>query len=139
MKQYLVLAYDDDFEITKPCCLTNDISTYGYGYEIWEWNEDGTFTKFKDVETSNKTGMIVAVYNMDTDELLYTTNKIQAVNRKQFNTAEKIKEIVKLCGFTDKPEIIAHEIAACGDHGELVGGKWVVFGEYQDSHYPRCY
>lgn len=138
MKQYLVLTCNgDDYEYTKPCCLTTDISSYGLGYEIWELHGNGTFTLYKNASDYNEHGMIIATYDADTDKLLNLTKKMVSLDRTNYNTAKKVKDIAKSCGFTEKLTDIAHEIAICGEYGEEVDGKWVVFGEYADTYYPK--
>lgn len=144
MYKYLIIEckeLDDQYECDayrKPVCLTDDISQFGYGYEIYEITQDGKLKFVKDYYTGIEKGMAIVVYDLDDDDCIIDIfKKFRNKNKKDFDTPEKIAEIAQICGFTEDLRYIANEIKTCGEYGEVVDGAWVVFGDYEDNRYPR--
>lgn len=144
MYKYLVIEceeLDDQYECDanrSPVCLTNDIDQYGYGYEVYEIAQDGKLKLIKDYYKGTEEGMAIVVYDLNEDEdIIDIPRKFRNKSKKDFDTPEKIAEIAQICGFTENLQNIAYEIETCGEYGEIVGGTWVVFGNYIDNIYPR--
>lgn len=147
--KYLVIKCEelsDQYECDanrEPLCLTNDISSYGLGYEIYEIKPDGTFECVKGYEVGIEEGM--AIYYWGADEDPEDRNCKPTVIRKYKGmtrndvTKTLVKEIKKEFGFTDSVNEILTRIDCGGDYADEINGKWIVFGEYMDNRYSLGY
>ena len=148
--KYLVVKCDelgDQFECDAdrtPICLTDDYSDYDKrGYEIYEVNNDGTFTLIRDYDEI--TNYVICVCNWGSlDEQINYGDIPESVSKIAEGSREDITkgmaEQVKKCyGFTDSVKGILSEIKCCGSYGEEINGDWIVFGVACDDIYPLGY
>lgn len=143
-KLYLIVKCDelcDQFECDAdrtPVCLTEDASPYGRGFEVYEINPNNSLTLIKDYETGGgDSGMALYYWNEgeDDNEVLPTViEKWVGLNSNSVSKSQ-IKQIKKQARFNESLKEIEEEIRNCGSYGEEVDGKWVVFGDYEDSLY----
>lgn len=123
-----------------PLCLTEDVSQYGLGYEVYRVNSDNTFTLVKEYGEVLESGM--ALYQWDEgDEDNKTPNVLEKWKGKERDnvTKSQVKNIKKKVGFHNPIEKIMNDIRWRGSYGEIIQGKWVVFGEYTDGSYSLGY
>lgn len=147
MKEYLIIkceALGDQWECDAnrtPLCMVTDYSKYGLGYEVWERKADGSFERIKDYEEALEEGF--ALYSWDENE--EPTETAPKLKYKQVgwvrNSISKafVKRLKQEVGFHETINNIYNDIQSCGSHGEEIGNKWVVFGEYHDSHFSYGY
>lgn len=125
----------------EPVCLTEDISKYGLGYEVYKVNPDNTFTLIKDYESALEYGM--ALYYWDKDDTNENALPTIIEKWKEWDrysvTNSRVKNIKKKVGFHNTVTEIINDIITCGTHGEEIQGKWVVLGEYIDGSYSLGY
>ena len=144
--KYLVLEcrelgdqWECDAERT-PLCITNDISKYGVGYEIYSIEENGSLTLYKNYETSLESGVALYSWNDGEEEetLPVVIERYPNKTRNSFSKSfiKKLKQRVK---FTATIDDILTNVNCSGAHGELINDKWVVFGEYSDTHFDLGY
>lgn len=146
MKEYLIVkceALGDQWECDArriPLCIVNDYSNYGLGYEVWERKADNSFERIKDYEEALEEGF--ALYSWDEDE--EETEKPIVQYKKAGWTRNNItktfvKKLKQEVGFRETVKDIFIDIINCGSHGEIINKRWVVFGEYMDSHFTCGY
>ena len=146
MEKYLIIKcteLNDQFECDayrKPICMTDDYSTYGIGYEVYELTPKNEFHRIKEYDTPLEYG--IAIYKWingnesDTpDEIM---QKYPEKDRDDF-TLKEIKEFCKEYHFEEDPEEILKELSCCGAYGEEINGEWVVIGEYLDNRFSMGY
>ena len=126
-----------------PVIISEDKNKYGYGYDIWQINEDGTLEKIKDYGESFEEGMALYFWEDDTEETVEetATNVIIKYPNKDRDSFDNnfFKKLKNRAGFKEDIKGIIEDVRYCGSHGELVGGKWIVFGEYLDDYYSKGY
>jgi hypothetical protein len=132
--------YECDADRT-PVCMTDDPTQYGYGYEIWEVQEDGTFVRIKEYDTANESGMALYFWRDDAEdgdapEVLV---KFPGMTRWEV-TAEVLANVIRMANFTeaDAKEIL-DEIHCTGGYGEQGDECWMVFGGYEDDRFDCGY
>ena len=148
MKKYLIVKCEelgDQWECDAdrtPICMTDDYSTYGLGYEVYELTPENEFHCIKEYEEPLEYG--IAIYKwLDVDDERHIPDEIMRKypekDRDDFTLAE-IKEICKKYHFEENtPREILTEISHCGGYGEEVNGEWVVIGEYRDDRFSLGY
>lgn len=141
--KYLVIECENlDDDINRiPLCLTDDVSSYGRGYEIYEIDEDGSLTCIKECDEALESGMALYWWDEDDNAENSIPNIIQqfrGLRRDEVNV-NFIKSIQNKSGFEESLEDILLDIRCGGSHGEAIGNRWVVFGEYSDSHFAVGY
>lgn len=132
----------DQFECDvsrEPFCLTEDPKQYGYGFEVYEVKSNNTFKLVKEYDTANEIGFAIVDW-IETDD---NENDIAFVKKKYPNltretiTKSQVKQIKKEFGFIETVKEIFDDISRSGSHGEVVGEKWRVFGEYLDNNFDK--
>lgn len=132
----------DQFECDasrEPFCLTENPKQYGFGFEIYEVKSNNTFKLVKGYGVPNETGFAVVDWietNNDEGDTALVKKKYPNLTRETI-TKSQVGQIKKEFGFTEPTNEIFDEISCCGAHGEVVGGKWRVFGEYLDNHFDK--
>ena len=123
-----------------PLCITDDISKYGVGYEIYSIEENGSLTLYKSYETSLESGMALYSWNDGEEEETLPTviESYPNKTRKDFSQSfiRKLKQRAKFSASTNQ---ILTDITCSGAHGEIIKDKWVVFGEYYDTSFSLGY
>ena len=143
--KYLIVkceALNDQFECDAnrtPICLTDDKSKYGYGFEIYELQENNTFKLIKEYETSNSYGIAIYDYT-DEEKNPIVFEKFEQLDRDDI-TKSQVKKWKEKYGFTDSVKDIMRELRCCGQYGECIGSdeKFIVIGEYMDNVYSLGY
>lgn len=142
MKEYLIVQctpLDDQFECDAkriPLCIVTDHSQYGFGYEVWERKDDNSLEKIKGYETVNEAGF--ALYSWKENE---STDAQPQIEYKKINwvcsdiTKSFVRKLKKEAGFQETVNDIYNDIIYSGAHGETIQDRWVVFGEYMDTHF----
>ena len=146
MMKYLIVECEelgDQWECDAnrtPLCMTDDCSTYGFGYEVYELTPENKFRCIKEYNVPLETGIAIYKWNDAEgekdipDEII---EKYPGKDRDDF-TLKEIKEICKKYHFEEgTPKKILTEISNCGGHGEEINGEWVVIGEYWDNWFSR--
>jgi hypothetical protein len=121
-----------------PVCITDNPSEYGLGYEVYELEEDNTFSLVKEYDTPLERGMALYYWGIDEDERKDKPTIIQKwVNFTRFEITE---EIVEQIGFEEEEvnEIIK-SIECQGSYAEDFDDKWLVLGEYLDDYFSVGY
>ena len=131
--------YDDVDRV--PLCLTDDVSSYGRGYEIYEIAEDGSLTCIKECDEALESGMALYWWDEDDNPENSVPNIIQQFKGlcRDKVTAIFIKSLQNKSGFEEPIEDILQDIRCVGSHGEAIDDHWVVFGEYFDSYFNVGY
>lgn len=147
MKEYLIIkceTLDDQWECDAnrtPLCMVNDYSKYGLGYEVWERKTDGSFERIKDYDEALEEGF--ALYSWEEDEETVECEPIVKYKKANWTRNDVTKAFVKKLkqevGFHETVNDIFRDIVNCGSHGEIINKRWVVFGEYTDSHFTCGY
>lgn len=123
-----------------PICITDNPSEYGVGYEVWEVLSDGTLKKIRSYDEALEEGMALYYWKegREEEEAPTVIEKYPNKDRNSFskNFFKKIKTRAK---FSETIEDIKSNILCSGSHGEIIGDKWVVFGEYRDDHFDIGY
>lgn len=142
MKEYLIVQctpLDDQYECDAkriPLCMVTDYSQYGFGYEVWERKDDNSLEKIKDYDISNEEGF--ALYSWEENE---STNAQPQIEYKKIDlvrvdiTKSFVRKLKKEAGFQETVNDIYNDIIYSGAHGETIQDRWVVFGEYMDTHF----
>ena len=147
--KYLVVRCEelsDQYECDAnriPLCLTDDYSTYGRGYEVYELLSNNKFKLIKDYEDCVEKGMAIYYWKADSccDGDSYPEHifkKFKNETRDDFSKA-RIKKIKAKYGFKETVNEIYSDICSCGSHAEEIGKKWVVIGEYTDNIFSCGY
>jgi len=115
----------------QPICLTDDCSTYGYGYEVYEILSDNTFKLIKEYETPLEEGIAVVHYSLteDDDEPIIVKKYPNATRQSK----KLFKKIFKEYNFTDDVTEAYKELLYCGGYGEEINGRWWVITGYRDN------
>ena len=148
MKKYLIIECEelsDQFECDAdrtPVCMTDDYSTYGLGYEVYELTPENEFRCIKEYDIPLEYG--IAIYKWKDGNAENTTPD---VIMRQFPERERdsfaLWEIEDFCKYyhfkEETPEEILREISNCGAYGEEIDNEWVVIGEYRDNRFSMGY
>lgn len=144
MKKYLIVKCDalgDQFECDAnrtPLCLTDNCSTYGYGYEVYELQADGTFELIKEYETPLEEGIAVYYWTEEQSEEELPTIVAKFPNVSRYDK-EKLRTILNIADKKERKEALA-DIGSVGAYGkELKNGNWFVVGEYMDNIFACGY
>lgn len=132
--------YECDVNRT-PLCMTDDPSQYGFGYEVWEAQEDGTLVRIKEYDIANYSGMALYFWRNDADEedAPEVLAKFPDMTHKEVS-AEVIANVICMANFTEADaEQILDEIHRVGTYGEEGDDCWMVFGGYEDDHFDCGY
>ena len=138
---YLIMKcseLSDQFECDasrEPFCLTEDPKQYGYGFEIYKVKSDNTFELVKEYDEANEIGFAIVDYD-DENDAPFVRKKYPNLTRETI-TESQVKQIKKEFGFIETVKEIFDDISCSGSHGEDIGEKWRVFGEYLDNHFDR--
>lgn len=138
--KYLITELAQEFDETcLPLRITEDPSDYGYGYEVYEILEDGTFKLIKEWNEAKKEGF--ALYYWDSYEQAESGScptiirDFRGMDRDDFSK-EDISMIKEEAKFNEDVDFILSEISCCGEYAEESSdGKWVVFGSYRDDDF----
>lgn len=124
----------------EPVCLTDNISQYGLGYEVYQVNPDNTFTLIKEYDSALESGMALYQWDEGTqdDADPVVLEKWKGKDRDSINRTQ-IKKIKAKAHFSGTVEEIMNDIRCAGSYGETICGKWVVLGEYADDRYSLGY
>lgn len=121
-----------------PVCITDNPSEYGLGYEVYELEEDNTFSLIKEYDDPLERGIALYYWGIEEDEKEDKPTIIQKwVN---FTRSEITEEIVEQIGFKEEEvnEIIK-DIKCRGSYAEDFDDKWLVLGEYFDDWFSVGY
>jgi len=147
MKEYLIVKCEelgDQYECDAnriPLCITNDYSKYGLGYEVWERKEDNSFKLIKEYEQTLEEGFALYSWRED-EEIEQCAPKVRYRKvgwTRNHITKAFVKKLKQEVGFRETEKDIFIDLVNCGSHGEIIGNKWVVFGEYMDSRFSLGY
>lgn len=138
--KFLITELAQEFdEACLPLRITEDPSDYGYGYEVYEILEDGTFKLIKEWNEAKKEGF--ALYYWDSSEQAESGScptiirDFLGMGRDDFSK-EDISMIKEEAEFDEDVDFILSEIRCCGEYAEeRSDGKWVVFGSYRDDDF----
>lgn len=142
---YLIMKcseLSDQFECDasrEPFCLTEDPKQYGYGFEVYEVKSNNTFELVKEYDVANETGFAIVDWietDDDENDTAFVRKKYPNLTRKTI-TKSQVKQIKKEFGFIETVKEIFDDISCSGSHGEVIGEKWRVFGEYLDNHFDK--
>ena len=124
-----------------PLCLTENVSQYGLGYEIYRVNPDNTFTLIKEYNKGLEFGMVLYLWDKSDENTEKIPIVLEKWKDKKRDTVTKslVKNIKKKAGFHAPIKEIMNNIQCCGSHGETIQDRRVVFGEYTDSNYSLGY
>lgn len=124
-----------------PVCMTDDPSQYGYGYEVWQVQEDGTFILIKEYETANESGMALYYWPEDAKDGEAPTVLTKFHNMTRWEVSTMVAStVIQMANFVDaNAEEIIEEVHSCGSYGEECDTRWVVFGEYEDGKFDVGY
>ena len=121
--------------------MVNDYSKYGLGYEVWERKTDGSFERIKDYNEALEEGF--ALYSWNENEEAGECAPIVQYKKASWTrnniTKAFVKKLKQEVGFCETVNDIFRDIVNCGSHGEIINKRWVVFGEYMDSHFTCGY
>jgi len=147
--KYLVIKCEelhDQYECDayrEPVCLTNDISNYGLGYEVYEIKSDGSFECIKGYDYALEEGMAIYFWGPNDEPEDRDCKPTIIKNYKNMKRSEVTKSMVKKLkkeiGFTNTVDEIFLNIKSAGHYGEEIDGNWIVFGEYMDSWFSIGY
>lgn len=140
--KYLVVKCDDSYDSIvdkQPICITDNISAYGTGYEIYEIQSNGKLKLIKDYCEALESGIALYKWHADKDldeycppdEVLY---KWKNKTYKNFSKS-LIKRIKAQVGFKGYLEDIYDNFIRWGVYGEEVNGERIVLGSYRDNFY----
>ena len=138
---YLIMKcseLSDQFECDasrEPFCLTEDPKQYGYGFEVYKVKSNNTFELVKEYDVANETGFAIVDYD-DENDTPFVRKKYPNLTRETI-TKSQVKQIKKEFGFIETVKEIFDDISRSGSHGEVVGKKWRVFGEYLDNDFDK--
>lgn len=143
--KYLVIECNelgDQYECDAdrvPICVLDDYSDYNkMGYEIYEIHDDGSLTKIREYEDVNDTYISYCEYNADDD---FPDMPLKIVRLKDGDRNAVNKSDIRLWKsrfhFSESISDITVDFESCGEHGEMVNGKWCVIGVTYDENYPR--
>lgn len=141
--KYLVVKCEelsDQYECDAnrtPFCLTDDYSSFGVGYEVYEILPNNKFKLIKDYEDCLEKGIAIYYWkgssscdgNGCPDK---TLKKFKNETHDDFSKS-RIKKIKTQYGFKESIEEIYSDVRYCGSHGEEINNKWIVIGEYRDN------
>ena len=142
---YLIMKcseLSDQFECDasrEPFCLAEDPKQYGYGFEVYEVKSNNTFKLVKEYDVANEIGFAIVDWieaDDDENDTAFVRKKYPNLTRETI-TKSQVKQIKKEFGFIETVKEIFDDISCAGSHGEVVGGKWRVFGEYIDNHFDK--
>ena len=125
----------------EPVCMTDDPTPYGYGYEVYEVQEDGSLVRIKEMEDAREEGMALYRWHEDAPDGSSPEALMKFPNLTRWTIpADTMTAVVEKAGFTEEPpsEILA-EVISTGSYGEEINGYWVVFGEYRDNRFDCGY
>ena len=145
--KYLIIQCDplnDPYECDvdrTPICMTDDYTKYGFGYEVWEVQEDGTLVRIKEYDTANESGMALYFWRDDAEEedAPEVLAKFPGMTRWEVS-AEVVANVIRIANFTetDVKEILDN-IHSIGSYGEEGDDCWMVFGNYEDDRFDCGY
>lgn len=125
----------------EPICMTDDPTPYGYGYEVYEVQGDGSLLRIKESEDANEEGMALYRWHESAEDgdLPEVLAKFPDLTRWNI-PLNTLTAVIEKAGFTEEPpsEILA-EVISTGSYGEERGEYWVVFGEYRDNQFDCGY
>ena len=125
-----------------PICVTENPSDYGIGYEVWKILENGNLEKIRDYDEALEEGMALYYWKEGEDEeediLPTIIEKYPNKDRDSFSKSF-FKKLKAKVGFSETIADIESDIHCSGSHGENIGDKWIVFGEYQDNCFDLGY
>ena len=139
---YLIMKCSDQFECDasrEPFCLTEDSKQYGYGFEVYKVKSNNTFELVKEYDVANETGFAIVDWietDDDENDTAFVKKKYPNLTRETI-TKSQVKQIKKEFGFIETVKEIFDDISYSGSHGEVIGEKWRVFGEYLDNNFDR--
>lgn len=145
--KYLIVKCDllnDPYECDAdrtPVCMTDDPTQYGFGYEVWEVQEDGTFVRIKEYDTANESGMALYFWRDDAKDGDAPEVLAKFPNMTRWEvSAEVIANVIRIANFTetDVKEILDN-IYSIGSYGEEGDNCWMVFGSYEDDRFDCGY
>ena len=125
----------------EPICMTDDPTPYGYGYEIYEVQEDGSLLRIKEIEDTRENGMALYRWQEDADENDPPEVLMKFPDLTRWNIPLNIlTAVIEKAGFIEETagEILA-EVISTGSYGEEINGYWVVFGTYRDNQFDCGY
>lgn len=124
-----------------PVCMTDDPSQYGYGYEVWEVQEDGTLVRVKDYETAKESGMALYYWPEDAKDGEAPTVLTKFPNMTRWEVSlEVVATVMQMANFIEaNAGEILDDILCTGSYGEECGNRWMVFGAYEDSKFDVGY
>ena len=145
--KYLIIKCDplnDPYECDAdrtPVCMTDDPTKYGFGYEVWEVQEDGTFVRIKEYDTANESGMALYFWRNDAEDGDAPEVLAKFPNMTRWEvTAEVVANVIQVANFTEaKAEEILDDILHTGSYGEEDDDCWIVFGSYEDNRFDCGY
>ena len=142
MKEYLIVQctpLDDQFECDAeriPLCIVTDYSQYGFGYEVWERKDDNSLEKIKDYDISNEEGFALNSWEENESTDAQPQIEYKKIDLVRFDiTKSFVKKLKQEVGFCETVNDIYDDIICSGAHGETIQDRWVVFGEYMDTHF----
>jgi hypothetical protein len=132
--------YECDVDRT-PLCMTDDPSQYGFGYEVWKVQEDGTLVRIKEYDTANESGMALYFWRDDAEDGDAPEVLAKFPNMTRWEvTAEVVANIIRMANFTENNvEEILSDILHIGSYGEEGDDCWMVFGSYEDDRFDCGY
>ena len=144
--KYLIVRCDelgDQYECDanrEPVCMTDNYDKYGFGYEVYELQPDGTFELIKDYCEALEEGIAVCCWDKEADayEVEPTVLTKFVGKTKEEVTKSMIKKLKKDFHLPDTVEEIFREVR-CGGDGCEVGDKWIAIGRYFDTDYTKGY
>lgn len=137
---YLIVKCDelsDQWECDayrEPVYMTDDYSTYGLNYEVYELQEDNTFKLIKEYDKALEEGVAIYEFNDETQapSVIYEKHKNRSTREI---TKLQVKKWKEKYGFTESVEEIYYWLHIGSSYGEEVNGKYIVIGYYADEHF----
>lgn len=145
--KYLIMKctlLNDQYECDadrEPICMTDDPTPYGYGYEVYEVQGDGSLVRIKEIEDAREEGMALYRWHEDDPDGSSPEALMKFPNLTRWTiTLDVLTAVIEKAGFTEETagEILA-EIISTGSYGEEINDYWVVFGTYRDNQFDCGY
>ena len=125
----------------EPVCMTDDPTPYGYGYEVYEVQDDSSLLRIKEIEDANEEGMALYRWQDGTNESDPPEVLMKFPNLTRWTIPlDVLTAVIEKAGFSEETaEEILAEVICTGAYGEENDDYWVVFGEYRDNRFDCGY
>jgi hypothetical protein len=117
-----------------PICLTEDYSSYGRGYEVYEVMKDNSLKLIKEYDEAKERGIAIFISDDFEDFTPKHVYEKFSITREEV-TAKKVKKWKSKYHLEGSVEEILSDIRHCGRYGEDMPNGFLIIGEYSDDVY----